>query len=101
MSQAAVQFESMKRTTAPKEIGLSALRADLGRLVERAEAGEEIVITHRGRQVARLGPMNDPFDDMLAAGEIDPPTRPRSPKEKLPKPIKLTPGPPISDYVRR
>ena len=38
-------------------IGVRELRADLARLVRRAGAGEEIVVTVGGRPVARLGPL--------------------------------------------
>lgn len=39
------------------EIGIYEARAALSRLVERALAGEEIIITRRGRPVVRLTPL--------------------------------------------
>jgi prevent-host-death family protein len=38
------------------EIGMHEAKTQLSRLVERAEAGEEIVITRRGEPAARLVP---------------------------------------------
>jgi prevent-host-death family protein len=38
------------------EIGMHEAKTQLSKLVERAEAGEEIVITRRGRPAARLVP---------------------------------------------
>jgi prevent-host-death family protein len=39
-----------------REIGAFEARNKLGQLLDRAEAGEEVVITRRGRVVARLVP---------------------------------------------
>lgn len=36
------------------EVGVAELRRELKRWVERAQAGEEVVVTDRGRPVARL-----------------------------------------------
>jgi prevent-host-death family protein len=41
-------------TTAHNEVGASEARIRLSALLHRVEAGEEIVITRRGRPVARL-----------------------------------------------
>jgi prevent-host-death family protein len=45
------------RTT---EIGIAEARARLGGLISRAEAGEEIVVTRRGRPVARIVAVQPP-----------------------------------------
>jgi prevent-host-death family protein len=39
------------------EINVYAAKTQLSRLLERVEAGEEIIITRHGRPVARLGPV--------------------------------------------
>jgi prevent-host-death family protein len=39
-----------------KSVGVHAAKTHLSRLLERVEAGEEIVITRRGEEVARLVP---------------------------------------------
>ena len=41
-------------TTAHHEVGASEARNKLSALLDRVEAGEEVVITRRGRPVARL-----------------------------------------------
>ena len=41
-------------TPAHRQIGVSEARKRLGALLDRVEAGEEIVITRHGRPVARL-----------------------------------------------
>jgi prevent-host-death family protein len=40
------------------EIGLFDAKNRFSELVERAERGEEVVITRRGKPVAKLGPMD-------------------------------------------
>jgi prevent-host-death family protein len=38
------------------EVGMHEAKTQLSRLVERAEAGEEVIITRRGKPAARLVP---------------------------------------------
>lgn len=45
-----------------KEIGAFEAKTKLGQLLDRVEAGEEIVITRRGKVVARLVPPGPAFD---------------------------------------
>lgn len=40
------------------DVAISTLRAELSRWVERAQAGEEVVVTDRGTPVARLVPVD-------------------------------------------
>jgi prevent-host-death family protein len=49
-----VQIHTAQLYTRRMDVGISALRADLARWVERARSGEEVVITERGIPVARL-----------------------------------------------
>jgi prevent-host-death family protein len=44
------------------EIGSFEAKNKLSELLDRAEGGEEIIITRRGRPVAKLGPINPGFD---------------------------------------
>lgn len=44
--------------TESMDVAISALRAELSRWIERAQAGEEIVVTARGTPVARLLPVD-------------------------------------------
>ena len=43
-----------------KSVGVHEAKTHLSRLLERVAAGEEIVITRRGREVARLVPSTRP-----------------------------------------
>jgi prevent-host-death family protein len=44
------------------QISVTDAKARLTRLVRRAEAGDEIVLTRRGRPVVRLAPIKAPVD---------------------------------------
>ena len=60
------------------DVGITELRANLAEWVRRAADGEEIVITDRGRPVARIVPP-DPaaarMSELIAAGIVTPPSR--------------------------
>jgi prevent-host-death family protein len=47
----------MANTERPAQFDIGEAEAHLSRLVERAAAGEEIIISKAGRPVARLGPI--------------------------------------------
>ena len=53
------------------EIGAFEAKNKLGQLLDRVEAGEEVVITRRGKPVAKLVPPTPPFDpaDAQAAAQ--------------------------------
>ena len=54
-----------------KQVNIHKAKTDLSKLVERAEAGEEIVIARAGKPVARLPPIHrDPFDRLLIAQSL-------------------------------
>jgi prevent-host-death family protein len=44
------------------EIGAFEAKNKLSELLDRAEQGEEVIITRRGKPVAKLVPMNSAFD---------------------------------------
>ena len=60
------------------DVGIRELRADLSRWVKRVRAGEEIVVTDRGKPVARLLPMDGQrkIDRLIAAGLVSPAPKP-------------------------
>ncbi len=64
------------------EVGVSAFRRDLKDWLRRLEAGEEVVVTDRGRPVARLVGVDTAtqLDRLVADGAVSPPTghRPRA-----------------------
>lgn len=45
-----------------EEVGAFEAKSRLGQLLDRVEAGEEVVITRRGKAVARLVPPDSAFD---------------------------------------
>ena len=69
-------------------VGIRQLRNEVSGLVQRAAAGERIVITVDGRPTAQLGPLGGSgqatLDDMAAAGLIDPPRQPAVPDPPRP-----------------
>lgn len=53
-----------------KQVGIREARQALPTLVDRAEAGEEIVITRQGRPVARLVPPTKSASPLPSLGEF-------------------------------
>jgi prevent-host-death family protein len=80
------------------EVGIRELRADLSRWVKRVRNGDEVIVTERGKPVARLVPfVREPkIDQLVREGLATPPRRPW--KGPLPKPLEGI-GP-LSDLVR-
>ncbi len=54
-----------------REIGAFEAKNKLAELLVLAENGEEIIITRHGRQVARLGPIQKPFDREAARQAVE------------------------------
>jgi prevent-host-death family protein len=68
-------------------VGIYEAKSNLSRLVERAEAGEEIVLTRRGRAVAKIVRLTPPSARDRAALLRD--IRALSRKVKIPKRISI------------
>ncbi len=79
------------------EVGIRELRADLSRWVKRVHEGDEIVVTDRGRAVARLVPVEGErrIDRLIREGLVTP--APNKGPRTVPKPVKGI-GP-LSDLV--
>ena len=60
------------------EVGIRELRADLSRFVKRVRKGEEIVVTDRGKAVARLVPLEGErtIDRLIREGLVTPAPKP-------------------------
>jgi prevent-host-death family protein len=70
------------------EVGIRELRADFSRWIKRVREGEEVLVTDRGKPVARIVPVDGQrkIDRLIAAGLLAPTPKPwRGP---LPKPVK-------------
>lgn len=78
------------------EVGVRELRNNLSRFLDRVRSGEEVVVTDRGRAIARVVPLGAEraLDRLIAQGVVTPA---RQPKRRTPKPIK-TKGT-VSDLV--
>ena len=70
------------------EVGIRELRADLSRWIKRVQAGENVLVTDRGKPVARIVPANgrSRLDELIAAGVVKP--APSNMRRPLPPPIK-------------
>jgi prevent-host-death family protein len=68
-------------TVSRMEVAITTLRADLSNWIERARAGEEIVVTDRGLPVARLLPVDTSpiLEQLVANGIISGPRRAKRP----------------------
>jgi prevent-host-death family protein len=59
-------------------VGVRELRENLSAYLDRVQAGEEVIVTERGRRVARIvGPSK--LDQLIAEGRANPPRRAKQP----------------------
>jgi prevent-host-death family protein len=56
------------------DVGVRELRNNLSRYLDRVRAGEEVVVTERGRAIARVLPIGNEraLDRLIAAGLVKP-----------------------------
>lgn len=82
-----------------QEVGIREFRSNLRRYMQRAKRGEEVVITERGRPVARLvGVHGVPtLDRLVAEGLV---TLPKRPKGRVGRP-RVTPGGSVTEILLR
>ncbi|MGH2721781.1 MAG: type II toxin-antitoxin system Phd/YefM family antitoxin [Actinomycetota bacterium] len=78
------------------EVGVRDLRNNLSRYLDRVRDGEEVVVTDRGRAIARVVPVGAEriLDRLIAEGIVEPA---RQPKREAGKPIKTKGS--VSDLV--
>lgn len=90
----------MKAPQEPRrlEVGIRELRDHLSRWIDEVRDGGEIVVTERGRAVARLVPASRPsrLDALIERGIVTPPADVRQPSDALPK---MQAGGDITQYV--
>ena len=68
----------MPIATSRSEVGIRDLKNNLSKYIERVRSGEEVVVTDRGRPVARLSAVDSSTDrlaELVAAGVVRAPTR--------------------------
>ncbi|HKF76180.1 MAG TPA: type II toxin-antitoxin system prevent-host-death family antitoxin [Candidatus Dormibacteraeota bacterium] len=82
-------------------VGVRELKARLGAYLAAVRSGREVVVTYRGRPVARLGPIDATrgahAEPLVAAGRIIPP---RSRHRGLPRERVELDGAAVSDLLR-
>lgn len=81
------------------EVGIRELKNSLSKYIDRVRAGEEVIVTDRGRPVARLSAMDaadDRLADLVAAGVVRAPV---SAKRHVPV-HRIKAKAPVSDLVR-
>ena len=86
------------REALKSEVGVRELHDRLSRYVQHVKDGAEVVVTMRGRRVARLVPVDevDPLADLRARGLVREPTAPRGPRTRR---ARLKAAGPVSDLV--
>jgi len=77
------------------EVGIRELRDHLSKYLEDVQAGEALVVTDRGRAIARVVPMNGErtLDRLIREGKVTPAAR----KRALPTPMSTKGS--VSDLV--
>lgn len=88
----------MEVATSRAEVGVRDLKNNLSRYLDRVQQGEEIIVTERGKPVARLSAMDRPSDRLaalIAAGAV---RAPRSGQRRRPA-RRIEPRGPVSDFV--
>jgi len=73
------------------EVGVRELRENLSEWLDRAAAGEEILVTERGKPKARLSGAETAYDRLVREGRLKPATGRRVP---LPPPMTAESGAP-------
>jgi prevent-host-death family protein len=88
----------MDVATARSEVGIRELKNGLSKYIERVRAGEEVIVTDRGRPVARLSSLDavdDRLAELVAAGLV---RAPDTRKRHIPD-HRITGRGPLSDLV--
>ena len=66
----------MNIATSRSEVGIRELKNGLSKYIDQVRTGEEIIVTDRGRPVAKLSPLdasNDRLVELVASGVVRPP----------------------------
>lgn len=81
-----------------REVGIRELHDQLSRYVQHVADGGEVIVTSRGRRVARLSPIEaaDPLAELRARGLVREPSRS---KRRAPRRPGLAASGPVSELV--
>lgn len=84
-------------------VGIAELKAKLSEYLAMVKGGEEILITERGKPIAKMvqaEPMDDELERLVRKGIVRPPTKPL-PDDFFDRPRPKAKGEPISQTVIR
>lgn len=84
--------------TVRAEVGIRELKNGLSKYIDRVRAGQEVIVTDRGRPVARLSSIDasdDRLADLVAAGVVRAPAR----RERHIPERRIKAKAPVSDLV--
>jgi prevent-host-death family protein len=90
--------EVMTVATSRVEVGVRDLKNNLSRYLERVKQGEEVIVTDRGKPVARLSALDHSTDrlaELIAAGVV----RPAKRTTRLAPKRRIKPRGSVSDLV--
>jgi prevent-host-death family protein len=88
----------MEVATSRSEVGIRDLKNGLSSYIDRVRNGEEVIVTDRGRPVARLSSLEAAYDhlaELIAAGIVRAPTS----SERHTPPKRIKSKGPVSDLV--
>lgn len=82
------------------EVGIRELRENLAFWLDRVQAGDEVIVTERGRPVARLTQVErrHRLRELISQGRVTPPKEPRMPIDLRTLP-RMPPGVSLADAV--
>ena len=82
------------------QVGIRDLRNNISRWIERASRGQEIIVTDRGRAVARITSVDrhSRLEDLIAAGVVQ---RARAPRTRAARRRRVRAKGGVSDLVAR
>ena len=78
------------------EVGVRELRENLAGWLDRAAAGEDILVTERGKPKVRLTRAESVLDRLVREGRATPPVEPHGP---LPPAVRLADGFSLTDLI--
>jgi prevent-host-death family protein len=88
----------MNMATSKVEVGVRDLKNNLSRYLDRVQEGEEVIVTDRGKPVARLSSLDHSTDrlaELIAAGVVRPARR----AVRRPPARRIKPKGSVSDLV--
>jgi prevent-host-death family protein len=82
------------------KVGVRELRENLASWLDRVQAGDEVIVTERGKPVACLGPVErrSKLEELIAQGRVTPAKKPKTPIDRS-KQARLRGRPTLSDFV--